>query len=388
MSKLTKRNVDFATTGDKTTVIWDDELRGFGLRLYPNGRKVYVVKCRIRGQQRFITIGQHGVITADQARSKAHFVLAEAKNGRDPMRETDAIRRSPTMKDLGQRFLEEYVAIRCKPTTQSEYKRSVEIFINSRLGTRKVTDIERKDIAELHHSLRHIPYQANRTLGVLSKMFNLAEVWGIRPDHSNPCLHVKKYPEKKRERFLSLEEYAVLGKTLQECEEQGLEMPSTINAIRLLMLTGCRLGEIMTLKWEYVHLKERELRLPDSKTGAKIVHFGQAAADVLNRIEREEDNPWVITGIIPGQPLNCLQRQWRRIRDRAGLPGLRIHDLRHSYASGALSLGEGLPMIGKLLGHTQVQTTARYAHLANDPVKAAAGKVSDFIASAATGKQI
>lgn len=385
MAKLTKRTADLATMGDKVTVIWDEELRGFGLRIYPNGRKVYIVKCRIKGRQRFITIGQHGPVTADQARSKAYNILSEAKNGRDPARELDRTRKSPTMKELGERFLKEHVAVRCKPSTEAEYKRSVELFINPKLGTRKATDIERRDITELHHSLSHIPYQANRTLGVLSKMFNLAEAWGIRPDGSNPCLHVKKYPEEKRERFLSPKEYAALGKALREIEEEGSETQSAINVVRLLMLTGCRLGEIMTLKWDHVDLKSREFRLPDSKTGAKIVHFGEAVAEVLEKVERIEGNPWVITGRKEGARLTDLQHPWRRIRTRAGLPDVRIHDLRHSYASGALALGEALPMIGKLLGHTQVQTTARYAHLSNDPVKAAAGKVSDMISAAMLG---
>lgn len=382
MAKLTKRTVDMAVPSDKIYVVWDEELRGFGLRAYPNGRKVYIVKCRIKGQQRFITLGQHGPITADQARAKAYNILSEAKNGRDPARELDQVRKSPTMKELGERFLKEHVTVRCKASTQAEYRRSVELFINPKLGTRKACDIERKDIAEFHHNLRDIPYQANRTLGVLSKMFNLAEVWGLRPDHSNPCLHVKKYPEQKRERFLSPEEYITLGETLDAIDMDGSESKSAITAIRLLMLTGCRLGEIMTLKWDYVDLKARELRLPDSKTGAKKVHFGETTVDVLKSVERIDDNPWVITGRKDGARLTDLQHPWRRIRARAGLPELRIHDLRHSYASGALALGEGLPMIGKLLGHTQIQTTARYAHLASDPVKAAAGKVSDTIGKA------
>lgn len=386
MAKLTKRTADLATAGDRVTAIWDEELRGFGLRVYPNGRKVYVVKCRIKGQQRFITLGQHGPVTADQARTRAYNILSEAKNGRDPAKELDQARKAPTMKGLGERFLKEHVAVRCKPSTQYEYKRSVELFINPKLGTRKVTDIERRDIAELHHFFSHIPYQANRTLGVLSKMFNLAEVWGLRPDGSNPCLHVKKYPEQKRERFLSPNEFAALGKALREVEQDGSESQSAVDAIRLLMLTGCRLGEIMTLKWNYVDLKARELRLPDSKTGAKIVHFGKAAADVVKGIEKLEDNPYVITGKKEGSRLTDLQHPWRRIRAKAGLDDVRIHDLRHSYASGALALGEGLPMIGKLLGHTQVQTTARYAHLANDPVKTAAGRVSDTIGAAMLGK--
>ena len=148
------------------------------------------------------------------------------------------------------------------------------------------------------------------------------------------------------------------------------------------MLTGARLSEIMTLKWEHVDLKALELRLPDSKTGAKVVPFGKTAAAVLKSIEKLDDNPYVITGKKSGSCLTDLQHPWRRIRSRAKLDGVRIHDLRHSYASGALALGEGLPMIGKLLGHTQVQTTARYAHLARDPVKTAGGRVSDTIGAA------
>jgi integrase len=193
---------------------------------------------------------------------------------------------------------------------------------------------------------------------------------------------VKKYPEQKRERFLSPEEYAALGKTLREVELNGSETKSAVTAIRLLMLTGCRLGEIMTLRWDFVNLDARELRLPDSKTGAKVVHFGETVATVFKEIERIDGNPWVITGRKDGARLTDLQHPWRRIREQAGLSDVRIHDLRHSYASGALALGEGLPVIGKLLGHTQIQTTARYAHLANDPVKAAARKISDFIADA------
>ncbi|CCG08610.1 Phage integrase [Pararhodospirillum photometricum DSM 122] len=241
MAKLTKRVVDQIAPGSTESVHWDDELKGFGLRVWPSGRKVYMVMSRVKGRLRRITIGPHGAITPEQARIRAHEILAEAKTGRDPAQELDQARKAPTVKGLGERFLKEHVAVRCKPSTQAEYKRSVELFINPKLGTRKVTDIERRDIAELHQSLSHIPYQANRTLGVLSKMFNLAEVWGLRPDGSNPCLHVKKYVERKRERFLSPAEFAALGTALCEAEADGSETRSAITAIQLLMLTGCRL---------------------------------------------------------------------------------------------------------------------------------------------------
>jgi integrase len=212
-------------------------------------------------------------------------------------------------------------------------------------------------------------------------MFNLAEMWGLRPDGSNPRKHIKKYREEKRERFLSPAELRRVGEVLREMEVEGIELLSSIAAARLLMLTGCRLGEIMTLQWEHVDIAGKALRLPDSKTGAKVVHLGRPAVEVLEKIERVKANPWVIVGTKPGARLTDLQPFWQRVRARAGLKDVRIHDLRHTFASTAVASGQGLPMIGKLLGHSQVQTTARYAHLAADPVKSAADQVSMSIAS-------
>ena len=278
------------------------------------------------------------------------------------------------MADLGRRFLEEYVPVHCKPSTREEYRRSVRLFVDPVIGELRVPEVQRKDIAALHHGLRDKPYQANRTLGVLSKMFNLAEVWGWRPDGSNPCRHVKRYKEHKRERFLSPEETERLGQVLREAEE---EMPSAVAAFRLLLLTGCRMSEIRDLRWDYVN--DDCIELPDAKTGGRVVPLGPEARAVLSAISRDEDNPWVISGRLPGSHLTDLQRPWRRIRKQAGLEGVRIHDLRHSFASRALALGESLTMIGKLLGHTQVQTTARYAHLARDSIQTAAARITGSI---------
>ena len=194
---------------------------------------------------------------------------------------------------------------------------------------------------------------------------------------------MKRFKEEKRERFLSDDEYQRLGSALREIEQERSETPAAIAAIRLLMLTGCRLSEIQKLRWEHVDLESGELKLPETKTGAKIVHLGEPAIAVLRGIDRRGDNPWVIAGRKEDTHLTDLQHPWRRIRARAGLADLRIHDLRHSFASGGLLVGEGLPMIGKLLGHTQVQTTARYAHLANDPVKSAANRIANRIAEVA-----
>jgi integrase len=221
---------------------------------------------------------------------------------------------------------------------------------------------------------------ANRVLALLSKMMNLAEKWGLRPDGSNPCRHVDKYGETKRERFLSADELARLGDVLAEAERTATELPGAIAAVRLLALTGCRVSEIVTLRWQDVDLAAACLRLPDSKTGAKTVHLNAPALAVLAAIERDPGSPWVIRGGKPGARLINLQKPWRRIRANAGLENVRLHDLRHSHASVAVGLGEGLPMIGKLLGHSTVATTARYAHLAADPVKAATERVGAAIA--------
>ena len=256
------------------------------------------------------------------------------------------------------------------------YRYYVKAYINPRIGTLKVSEITRPDIARLHHDLRFAPVQANRCLQFLSKAFNLAEVWGLRPDGSNPCRHVKKYKEKKRERYLSPAELGRLGKILRQCEQEGIESRSAINALRLLIFTGCRLSEIMTLRWEFVDFEGGALHLPDTKTGAKTVHLGAPALEALAGIERLDGNPWVITGKLPCSHLTDLQPPWQRIRKRAGIADVRVHDLRHSFASVAVAAGQGLPMIGKMLGHSQVQTTARYAHLAADPVKRATDDMS------------
>ena len=381
MTKLTKRVVDAAQYKEREHFIWDDELPGFGLRVLASGRKRYVVQYRAGRRSRRISLGPAAVLTCEQARNRAITIIAATKNGEDPAARRDADRRAITVKELADRFDREHIALRLKPSTAKGYRRMLERVIVPALGRHRVTEVTRADVAKIHHDLRHIPYDANRSLEIISKMFNLAEMWGLRPDGSNPRKHIKKYPEQKRERFLSPAELRRVGEVLRDMEEERIELPFSIAAIRLLMLTGCRLGEIMTLQWEHVDIPGKSLRLPDSKTGAKVVHLGQPAVEVLLKIKRVEGNPWVIVGTKPGARLTDLQPFWQRVRARAGLKDVRIHDLRHTFASTAVASGQGLPMIGKLLGHTQVQTTARYAHLAADPIKDAADQVASSIAA-------
>jgi hypothetical protein len=254
MAKLTKRIVDAAENRAGEYFLWDEDLPGFGLRVLPSGRKRYIIQYRAGRRSRRISLGPSTVLTSEQARSRAITIIAATKNGEDPAARRDADRRAITVKELAQRFEKEHIDLRLKPSTAKGYRRMLERFVIPRLGNHRVTEVTRADVAQLHHDLRHIAYDANRCLEMISKMFNLAEMWGLRPDGSNPRKHIKKYPEEKRERFLSPAELRRVGEVLREMEQEGIELPSSIAAARLLMLTGCRLGEIMMLQWEHVDI--------------------------------------------------------------------------------------------------------------------------------------
>ncbi len=383
MARITKRVIDSAKPRDTDYFIWDSDMPGFGLRVMTSGKKSFMVQYRHGGRTRRVTFGRVGIMTPDEARSEARTLLTAAGKGDNPADNIQKYRETPSVSDICDRFMKEYVPTHCKKSTEKEYRRAVDLFIDPAIGPRKITEISRTDISKLHHEHRDKPYQANRTLGVLSVIFNQCEVWGLRPDGSNPCRHVKKYREEKRERFLSEDELKNLWSVLDECEADGSESVAACNAFRLLILTGCRLREIQTLKWDY--LKADGIYLPDSKTGAKKVYIGKDARDLLNRIKREDKNPFVIPGTIENQHITDLQKPWRRIRKKAGLEDVRIHDLRHSFASFGLASGLSLAEIGKLLGHSQVQTTARYAHLAETIAAAAADKTSAGIMSRLNG---
>ncbi|MCY4560279.1 MAG: tyrosine-type recombinase/integrase [Chloroflexi bacterium] len=377
MPRLTKRRIDALPAQEKEYFVWDETLKGFGARVYPNGGKRYVAQTFRRGKTIRVQIGRHGALSFDEAKARARKIIADIDEGRNPNKEKETERLSPTVAELAERFLKEYVPHHCKPRTRVEYRHAVESYILPALGSIKVTALGRDDVAALHHEMREKPYQANRTLGVVSKMMNQAEAWGLRPDRSNPCYHVRKYKEKKRERFLTAEELVRLGKALEEEESFA---PSAVTAFRLLLYTGARLSEIQTLKWE--HIRGDRIRLRDSKTGAKTIPLNGPALEVLAGTKRVEGNPYVITGTGDGAHLTDLQKPWRRVRKAAGLEDVRIHDLRHTFASEAVMGGESLPMVGRILGHTQAQTTARYAHLADDPLQRASERIASSLKQA------
>jgi integrase len=386
--KITKRAVDLLSTGGTGAVLWDVDVKGFGVRCRPSGAKYYILKLRIGGRQRWLTIGRHGSPwTPDSARREAKRLLGLKAAGSDPATERDRHKGAATVAELADRFLREHVAQHCKPRTAEDYERAVERYIKPALGHHRIGDVTRADVAAFHHQHRKHPYQANRSLAVLSKMMNLADAWGLRPDGRNPCRHVKKYREHKRERYLTMPELQRLGSVLADAQRQQTESPFVTAAIGLLVLSGARLNEILTLRWDYVDLAEGVLRLPDSKTGAKLIYLNDAGIRLLRAMPRMAGNPYVIAGGKPGARLINLQKPWRRLRAAAKLEDVRIHDLRHSFASIAAGAGMSLPVIGKLLGHSQPATTARYAHLAADPVRAASNLVGTRISAAMKGRR-
>ena len=384
MGGITKRTVEAMQPG---TLVWDGDVTGLGVRCRASGSRHYVLKYRAGGRQRWVTIGRHGAPwTPHMARLEARRLLGEVAAGRDPADSRDRGKIAPTVAGLAEHFMQEHVEAKRKPRTAREYRRLFDKIILPALGKRRIIDIARPEIARFHHASRETPYQANRTLALLSKLFNWAEQNGYRPDGSNPCRHVEKYRERRRERFLSESELARLGDVLAMAEREGTETVFIIAAIRLLLFTGARLGEILGLRWEYVDIERACLRLPESKTGQKVLYLNAPAMEVLATLPRVEGNPFVICGEREGAHLVNLEKPWRRIRARAGLDDVRIHDLRHSFASFGAAGGLSLPMIGKLLGHTQAATTERYAHLAADPVRAANEAIGARIAAAMKGE--
>jgi integrase len=358
---ITKRSVDAAKPRSADSYLWDDELVGFGLKVTPAGRKVYLVQYQLggrKGRTRRVTIGQHGNITPSFARNEAKRLLGEIAAGRDPADERDKTKADKSLAVVLEQFMAQHVRPKLRASTASEYQRTATLHILPRLGRRPISELTRQDIAKLHHELSDKPYQANRTLALLSKFFNWAEKHGLRPDGANPCRHVEKYREGRRERFLSQAEMSRLGDALREVEQDKSCSPWVVAAIRLLTLTGARRNEILTLRWEHVSEEHGCLMLPDSKTGRKAVRLSPPALALLQAIPRLEGNPYVICGKKPGRHLVNIEKPWRRIRAAAKLDDVRLHDLRHSFASVAASGGQSLIVIGKLLGHSQPATTA------------------------------
>ena len=292
---LSKRIVDRLLVDGKDAVFWDRDLPGFGVRVYPSGAKVYVVQTRAFGRSKRITLGRHGEVSADQARKEAVRIIARIKAGDSAT--TAEPSPAPTVGDLAERYEREYVAMHCKPATVAHYGLMLRKHIVPALGKLLVTEVERKHIMAFQYGLRDMPTVANRGVDILVKMLGLADAWGWRPSGKNPCLFVRRYKvEQNHERFLTPEELYRLGQALDSAAAERLASAHAAAAIRLLVLTGCRRNEILGLRWEDLDFEAGEMRLADSKTGARVVPMPSAAAKVLEGLSRVPGNPWVFPG--------------------------------------------------------------------------------------------
>lgn len=403
--KLTQSAVNAAEKAEKRYVLHDTAIVGFRLYVLPSGRKTFHYRYRVGGGRgasiREPKIGDAKSMKADAARAIAREWQADVAKGGDPAGERQAKRDAPRMEELFGRYLSDHSRAHKKASSVAEDERLIRDYLQPAFGRRKVAEVLRADVDAFHTGLSEKPYRANRSVALLSKAFNLAEVWGWRADGTNPCRHVRKYAEKKRKRFLSPAELAQLGLVLRQAEHDGcLAIPardegskpriasipsSAVSAIRLLILTGARKGEILGLRWDWIDFEGRRINLPDSKTGEKSIPLNAPAFEVLASTPRVVGNPHVIVGRKLGAALVNLKDPWGAIRVAAGLEDVRIHDLRHSFAAVGAGSGASLPVIGALLGHTQAATTQRYAHLADDPLRAASDAIGGRIASAMNG---
>lgn len=415
--KITKTAVDGLAASGKRYTAWDCELKGFGVRVAPTSRKTYIVQYRIGGRHaksQMVKLGVHGSITPDQARRLAQQILGEVAGGTDVAAQRRAakreVRTAPTVNVAASDFLNIHAAAKLKPRSSREYTRLFKTIICPALGARLVKELSYGDIEKLHHTLKATPAQANRTVAVLSKMMSWAIRAGYRPDRQNPCKGIERYREKKKQRFLSEKELGALGAALCKAETEGVPWdinsngpnakhlqkdaagrlktisPFAAAAIRLLIFTGARLNEILTLQWAHVDLDAGVLRLPDSKTGEKTIALNAPAIAILGGLDRIEGNSYVIPGDIEKQHRSDLKRPWSIVRTLARLYGVRIHDLRHTLASHGRAAGVTLSLVGGLLGHKNVATTQGYAHLWDDPLKEAANKVGKRIEDAMLGR--
>ena len=383
MAKLTIRTIDAIKPGRRERFVWDGELRGFGLRVLPTGVKTFLVQYRTgAARQRRMVLGRYGVLSPEEARREAREALAQVSRGKDPVAEREKIREAGTVAKLCDRYVTEHAKPFKKPSSVASDEHLIAKKLKPHLGSTPVSALTRADVLKFRHSIRSAPIAANRALALLSKIMNLAEAWGLRPDGSNPCRHVERFPETERRRFYSPEELSKIGAVLTEADRTATEHPGAIAALRLLALTGCRLSEVLKLRWEEVDFQAKCLRLPDAKAGGRSVALGSAALVLLEELQGKS-KPYVISGTKRGQPLKTshLERSWQRLREKAGLKDARIHDLRHTVATMAAASGLNAFAVRDLLGHKTLAMANRYVKRVTDPLQEAADGLSKRVAA-------
>ncbi len=387
--RITKRAVDGLVADGRVDFLWDTDLTGFGCKVTPAGRKVYVLQYRTkhqnrRGAPKRLTLGKHGELTPEQARTLAATLLLDVKAGVDPSlarRRSDSV----TVSDLMTRFVEGYLPNKKRPpkaSTVRSYDSLVRCHVLPALGNRGAAEVSTADIERLHRRMRAIPYVANRTLSVLQHAFYQAEAWGWRAQATNPAKGVERYPEQRRgarkDVMLSAEQMRRLLGAIAEAEDTGADA-AACTAIRVAFWTGWRIGEVLSLAWDNIDLEGRVARLVDTKTAAE--EYRQIPAEVtriLRKVERVAGCPFVFPGRTSQGHLTTVRRPWYQIRKRAGLDALeglgplRLHDLRHNVVSWDVSRGVPLEIAGKNVGHRSRQATEIYAHFAPTALQAAA----------------
>ena len=418
--RVSKRSVDaLACAPDRDRVfLWDDDLAGFGVVAFPEqdsrpAKKVYVVQFRKDGRSRRLKIGNHGPLTPDQARDEAKKLLGAVAQGSDPAAARKAARGVPTFREIADAFMTRHVAAKKRQSTFKAYQTLLKAHVLPVIGAVRVPDLRRSHLSKLHHDMASTPGAANRAISVASAVWNwAAREWDDPKVFSaNPANGLVRFAEEGKERFLTQEELSRLGDALSRAETAGLPYavddtrpkarhapkpenrirqidPFAVAAIRLLILTGARLREVLHAEWRHVDFQRGIIHLPDSKTGKKPLYLSAAAMAILADLPRIAGNPHVIAGARAGKPRADLQRPWAAVIEAADLPGLRIHDLRHTFASLGAGASLGLPIIGKLLGHSQPATTQRYAHLDADPMRRAVDTIGATITAAMGRKSI
>lgn len=380
--KFTNAYVESIEIDGRDRIEFDTQAPGFGVRVTPAGRKIFIAQARVGGRPRRIAVGTYPEKSVAQARQDARAALEDMRAGRDPIAEKAARRKaieagSTTISALADRWMAEYVHAKLKPRTAADYKRLFDQKIKPRLGHLPVSTISKSEVLEFHSEMKATPRRANYTIATLRALLTYAEDIGLRPQMSNPAKRIKMFREGVRERFLSEEEIGSAAGAITTAEQAGVIGPHAAAGLRLALFTGARSGEIVATEWRHVDWQRKQIRLPDSKINLpRTIHLSDAAIEVLKALPRV--GKFVIAGAIKDEPYKNLSRAWIVARAYAGLDDVRLHDLRHSYASLAAGRGVSLQMIGKLLGHRVPATTQRYAHLARDAV----ASVNDELGSA------
>lgn len=369
--KLTKRTVEtlsYQGAGNAAFYIWDSELIGFGLRIYPSGRKAFLVTYRTGdGRKRFFTLGTHGRdMTPDEARRRAREVLGDVARGTDPGEKRERERQGETMRDLCGAYMARHG--NAKKSGAADQRR-INQHVLPAWGGLKAKAIKRADVAALHSKIgERAPYEANRTLALLSKMFELARRWGFVPeDQVNPARDIDRFKEEKRDRWITPEELPRLAQAINEEPNQSARF-----ALWLYLLTGARKSELLGARWEDLSEERAELRLPDTKAGrTHYLPLSGPALALLRDIPRNPENPHIFPGKRHGAPLVNIAKPWGRIRKAAGVEDVRLHDLRRTVGSWLAQSGNSLHLIGRVLNHSNASTTQVYARFGEDHVRAA-----------------